>query len=63
MTAGPGKRTTVQESGKRERHGSDVFEVALAFKGDAFRVVYAVQLPEEIWVAFQKKSMQGMKTP
>jgi phage-related protein len=28
-------------------------------------VVYAVQLAEEIWVvhAFQKKSMQGIKTP
>lgn len=45
--------------------GSGVFEVALPFKGDAFRVVYAVQLAEEIWVvhAFQKKSMQGIKTP
>lgn len=33
--------------------------------GDAFRVVYAVQLAEEIWVvhAFQKKSTQGIKTP
>jgi phage-related protein len=42
-----------------------VFEVALPFKGDAFRVVYAVQLAEEIWVvhAFQKKSTQGIKTP
>jgi phage-related protein len=30
-----------------------------------FRVVYAVQLREEIWVvhAFQKKSTQGIKTP
>jgi phage-related protein len=30
-----------------------------------FRVVYAVQLAEEIWVAhaFQKKSTQGIKTP
>jgi phage-related protein len=42
-----------------------VFEVALPFKGDAFRVVYAVQRAEEIWVvhAFQKKSTQGIKTP
>ena len=30
--------------------GSGVFEVALAFKGDTFRVVYAVQLADEIWV-------------
>jgi len=45
--------------------GSGVFEIALAFKGDAFRVVYAVQLAKEIWVvhAFQKKSTQGIKTP
>jgi len=40
-------------------------EVALPFRGDAFRVVYAVQLAGEIWVvhAFQKKSTQGIKTP
>src|ERR1700675_961416 len=45
--------------------GSGVLEIALPFKGDAFRVVYAVQLAEEIWVvhAFQKKSTQGVKTP
>ena len=45
--------------------GSGVFEIALAFRGDAFRVVYAVQLAQEIWVvhAFQKKSTQGIKTP
>ena len=38
--------------------GSGVFEIALRFKGDAFRVVYAVQFADEIWVvhAFQKKS-------
>jgi len=45
--------------------GSGVFEIALAFRGDAFRVVYAVQIADEIWVvhAFQKKSKQGIKTP
>lgn len=45
--------------------GSGVFEIALPFRADAFRVVYAVQLGEEIWVvhAFQKKSTQGIKTP
>lgn len=44
--------------------GSGVFEIALAFRGSAFRVVYAVQLDEEIWVvdAFQKKSTKGIKT-
>ena len=45
--------------------GAGVFEIALPFKGDAFRVVYAVQLADDIWVlhAFQKKSTQGIKTP
>ncbi len=45
--------------------GSGVFEIALPFRGNAFRVVYAVQLGEEIWVvdAFQKRSTQGIKTP
>jgi phage-related protein len=45
--------------------GSGVCEIALPLRGDAFRVVYAVQLAEEIWVvhAFQKKSTQGIKTP
>ena len=45
--------------------GSGVFEIALPFKSDAFRVVYAVQLADDIWVvhAFQKKSTQGVKTP
>ncbi|HEX5226981.1 MAG TPA: type II toxin-antitoxin system RelE/ParE family toxin [Bryobacteraceae bacterium] len=45
--------------------GSGVFEIALPFKGDAFRVVYAMQIAEELWVmhAFQKKSTKGIKTP
>ena len=45
--------------------GSGVFEVALPFRGEAFRVVYAVQFAEAVWVvhAFQKKSTQGIKTP
>ena len=45
--------------------GSGVFEIALAFRGDAFRLIYAVQFANEIWVihAFQKKSKQGIKTP
>jgi len=29
--------------------GSGVFEVALPYRGDAFRLVYAVQLADEIW--------------
>ena len=45
--------------------GSGVFEIAIPFRGDAFRVVYAVQLGTEIWVvhAFQKKSKRGIQTP
>ena len=45
--------------------GSGVLEIALPFDGDAYRVVYAVQLGSDIWVlhAFQKKSTQGIKTP
>src|ERR1700683_1331507 len=45
--------------------GSGVFEIARAWRKDAYRVVYAVQLSDDIWVvhAFQKKSTQGIKTP
>ena len=45
--------------------GSGVFEIALPFRGEAFRLVYAVQLAHELWVvhAFQKKSTHGIKTP
>ncbi len=45
--------------------GSGVLEIALALRGDAYRVVYAVGFGEEIWVihAFQKKSTRGIKTP
>ena len=45
--------------------GSGVFEIALRFHGDAYRVVYVVRWAEEIWVlhAFQKRSTQGIKTP
>lgn len=34
-------------------------------RSDAYRVVYAVQIGEAIWVvhAFQKKSKTGLKTP
>jgi phage-related protein len=45
--------------------GSGVLEIALPFKGDAFRVVYALQIGQDVWVihAFQKKSTTGIKTP
>ena len=45
--------------------GSGVFEIALPYRGNAFRVVYAIQVGADLWVvhAFQKKSTQGIKTP
>src|SRR3989304_1825967 len=45
--------------------GADVFEIALRYVGNAFRVVYAIQIGDDVWVvhAFQKKSTQGIKTP
>ena len=45
--------------------GSGVFEIALKHRGDAYRVVYAVQIGTDLWVihAFQKKSKSGIKTP
>ena len=45
--------------------GSGVLEIALPFEGDAYRVVYAVQLGTDIWVvhAFQKIATPGIKTP
>lgn len=63
--------TIASEGGKAEiakpmrGFGSGVFEIALPFAGNAYRVVYAVQLAEAIWVvhAFQKKSVRGIKTP
>jgi len=41
--------------------GSGVFEIALALKGDAFRVVYTVQLGDDIWVvhAFPEEIDEG----
>lgn len=63
--------TIAAEGGKAEiakpLHGlgSGVLEIALPHRGDAYRVVYALQLGDAIWVvhAFQKKSTQGIKTP
>lgn len=45
--------------------GSGVFEVALKYRTDAYRTVYALRLGQDIWVlhAFQKKAKQGIKTP
>ena len=45
--------------------GSGVMEIALPYRGDAFRAVYCLQLDDDIWVihSFQKKSKTGIKTP
>lgn len=63
--------TVAAEGGKSEIAkpmrglGSGVFEIALAHRGDVFRMVYVVQIDDALWVvhAFQKKSTQGIKTP
>ena len=45
--------------------GSGVWELAIKERGDAYRLVYALQIGEDIWVvhAFQKKSTKGIATP
>jgi phage-related protein len=45
--------------------GSGVFEIALRYASDAYRVVLAVQIGTRIYVlhAFQKKSKKGVATP
>jgi len=45
--------------------GSGVFEIALAYRSDAFRTIYAVNIGDRVIVvhAFQKKSKSGIKTP
>ena len=42
-----------------------IYEIAVPFRSDAFRAVYAVKIGADIWVihAFQKKSKRGIKTP
>jgi len=42
-----------------------VFEIAIKYRGDAFRALYALKIAKDIWVihAFQKKSKKGIKTP
>lgn len=45
--------------------GTGLFEVALKYRTDAYRTVYAQQIGDDIWVlqAFQKKATRGIKTP
>ena len=41
-----------------------VFELALPYRGNAWRTIYALKIDDDVWVihAFQKKSSQGIKT-
>jgi phage-related protein len=63
--------TIAAEGGKSGKakpfHGVEggVFEIALRYRGDAFRTLYAVKIDADVWVihAFQKKSKSGIKTP
>ena len=61
--AAEGRKADIAKPMKGLRSG--VFEIALAYRSDAYRVVYAVQLDDAIWVihAFLKKSTHGIKTP
>lgn len=45
--------------------GSGVLELALRYRGEAYRLVYALQIGQDVWVlhAFQKKSKSGIATP
>ena len=45
--------------------GAGVWELALRTRGDAYRIVYALQLGDAIWIihAFQKKAKSGIATP
>ena len=63
--------TVAAEGGKSQKakpfQGVDggVVEIASRYRGDAFRVLYAVKIDTDIRVlhAFQKKSKSGIKTP
>ena len=45
--------------------GTGVWELVIKERGDAYRVVYGLQIGDGIWVvhAFQKKSKSGIATP
>jgi phage-related protein len=45
--------------------GPGVFEIALPFRGDAYRVVYAVQLADEVWVVlpFKRNRPKALRHP
>ncbi|HWV00452.1 MAG TPA: type II toxin-antitoxin system RelE/ParE family toxin [Devosia sp.] len=45
--------------------GTGVMELAIRYRGDAWRAVYALRIADAVWVihAFQKKSTSGIATP
>lgn len=45
--------------------GAGLFEIAVRHRTDAYRVVYALQGEDDVWVvhAFRKKSKRGGRTP
>ena len=45
--------------------GPGVFQIAIRYRTDAWRVVYVTELGGRLWVvhAFQKKSKMGIRTP
>jgi len=62
-TAAEGRKATIAKPMKG--FGSGVFEIALKYRTDAYRTIYAVQLADAVWVihAFQKKAKAGIQTP
>jgi phage-related protein len=61
--AAEGRKSDIAKPMKGQ--GSGVYEIALRYRTDAYRTIYAVNIGEEVWVihAFQKKSRTGIKTP
>ena len=45
--------------------GPGIYELALRYRTDAYRTIYAIQFEDALWVvhAFQKKSKTGVATP
>jgi hypothetical protein len=59
-----GGRAARRISPSRCTASAPVYLKSLAFNSNAFRVVYAVQLADEIWVVHAlKKSTKGIRTP
>ena len=45
--------------------GPGVFQIAIRYRTDAWRVIYVTEMAGRLWVihAFQKKSKMGIRTP